>query len=279
MRFEDHTAAGGFDVVTWSGGKEKNHIVESTGNGVLLLDYDSDGFLDVYFVNAIRLLPGRKTESHSNALYRNRGDGTFAEVTGEAGLGSTAFGVGGAVADVDNDGLLDIYVTNWGPNTLFRNNGDGTFTDRTESSGVGDPRWSVGAVFFDPDNDGDADLFVANYIETSWDEVWDAKRVRSWRGRVNVLDGPRGLPGSRNTYYRNEGDGTFTDATEASGFLQGSGQYSMGAVSFDYDDDGDVDLYVANDSMPNGLYRNRGDGVFEEMGALSGAAYNADGAT
>ena len=277
--FQDRTESAGFEVVTWSGGAEKNHILESTGNGILLLDYDGDGLVDVYFVNAIRLLPGRKTEPHSNTLYRNRGDGTFADVTREAGVGSSAFGVGGAVSDFDNDGLLDIYVTNWGPNSLFRNNGDGTFADWTARAGVGDPRWSVGAAFFDPDEDGDADLFVANYIETSWDEVWTAERVRLWRGRVKVLDGPRGLKGSRNTYYRNEGDGTFTDATEAAGFLAGSGQYTMGVVSFDYDNDGDVDLYTANDSMPNGLYRNRGDGTFEEVGALSGSAYNADGAT
>ncbi len=279
VRFEDRTESAGFDVVTWSGGAEKKHILESTGNGVLLLDYDLDGLLDVYFVNAIRLLPGRKTEPHSNTLYRNRGDGTFADVTREAGVGTSAFGVGGAVSDVDNDGLPDIYVTNWGPNALFRNKGDGTFEDWTTRAGVGDPRWSVGATFFDPDEDGDADLFVGNYIETDWEEVWTAERVRLWRGRVKVLDGPRGLRGSRNTYYRNEGNGAFTDATEAAGFLAGSGQYTMGVVSFDYDDDGDADLYTANDSMPNSLYRNRGDGTFEEVGALSGAAYNADGAT
>jgi len=279
VQFVDRAKSAGLEVVNWSGWAEKNHIVESTGNGVLLLDYDSDGFLDVYFVSAIRLLPGRKTEPHSNTLYRNRGDGTFQDVTREAGVGSSAFGVGGAAADFDNDGLLDIYVTNWGPNTLFRNNGDGTFSDWTERAGVGDPRWSIGAAFFDPDEDGDPDLFVGNYIETSWEEVWNAERVRLWRGRVQVLDGPRGLPGSRNTYYRNEGDGTFVDATESAGFLSGSGQYTMGVVSFDYDDDGDVDLYIANDSMPNSLYRNRGDGTFEEVGALSGAAYNADGAT
>ncbi len=277
VQFHERAASAGLDVVTWSGGPEKNHILESTGNGVLLLDYDGDGLLDVYFVNAIRLLPERKVEPHSNTLYRNGGNGTFTDVTLGAGVGSSTFGVGGAVADFDNDGFPDIYVTNWGPNTLFRNNGDGTFADWTERAGVGDPRWSVGAVFFDPDDDGDADLFVGNYIETNWEEVWTAERVRLWRGRVNVLDGPRGLVGSRNTYYRNEGDGTFNDATDAAGFLVGSGQYTMGVVSFDYDDDGDVDLYTANDSMPNSLYRNRGDGTFEEVGALSGAAYNADG--
>ncbi len=268
--FEDRTEAAGFDVVTWSGGKEKNHILESTGNGVLLLDYDADGFLDVYFVNAIRLLPERKTEPHSNTLYRNRGDGTFVDVTRDAGVGSSAFGVGGAVADVDNDGLLDIYVTNWGPNTLFRNNGDGTFTDRTESSGVGDPRWSVGAVFFDPDEDGDADLFVANYIETSWEEVWNAKRVRLWRGRVNVLDGPRGLAGAAIRTTATRGTERSPMRPKPPGFLAGSGQYTMGVVSFDYDEDGDVDLYTANDSMPNCLYRNRGDGDFRRGGSSLG---------
>jgi hypothetical protein len=279
VQFQDRAKAAGLDVVTWSGGAEKNHILESTGNGVLLFDYDSDGLLDAYFVNAIRFLPGRKTEPYSNALYRNRGDGTFEDVTRAAGVGSSAFGIGGAVADFDDDGMLDVYVTNWGPNRLFRNHGDGTFTDWTERAGVGDPRWSVGAVFFDPDGDGDSDLFVGNYIETSWEEVWAAERVRLWRGRVKVLDGPRGLAGSRNTYYRNQGDGMFVDATEAAGFLAGSGQYTMGVASFDYDGDGDVDLYTANDSMPNSLYRNRGDGTFDEVGALSGAAYNADGAT
>jgi hypothetical protein len=144
---------------------------------------------------------------------------------------------------------------------------------------VGDPRWSIGATFFDADADGDADLFVANYIEASWEEVWNARRVGRWRGKVDVLDGPRGLPGSANAFYRNNGDGTFLESTEAAGFAAGSDLYSMGVTSFDYDDDGDVDLYVANDSAPNALYRNRGDGTFEEVAALAGAAYDADGRT
>jgi hypothetical protein len=277
VSFIDATSTAGFTVTTWSGGVEKNHILESTGNGVLLLDYDGDGFLDVYFVNAARLLPGRKAEPHPSVLYRNRGDGTFQDVTREAGVSTSAFGVGGAVGDIDNDGLADIYVTNWGPNLLFRNNGDGSFTDITGRAGVGDPRWSMGASFLDADRDGDADLFVANYIETSWEEVWSARRIRLWRGKVNVLDGPRGLIGSRNTFYRNKGDGTFSEATAAAGLSPGADFYSMGVTSFDYDNDGDVDIYVANDSAPNCLYRNRGDGTFEEVAALAGCAYNADG--
>lgn len=273
----DTTDRAGFDVVTVSGGPEKNHILESTGNGVLLLDYDGDGFLDVYFVNAERFLPGNRAEPHSNALYRNRGDGTFRDVTREAGVGSEAFGAGGAVVDFDNDGLPDIYVTNWGPNVLLRNRGDGTFEDVTARAGVGDPRWSLGAAFLDADNDGNADLYVTNYIETTWEEVWSARRIRLWRGKVEVLDGPRGLRGSPNTFYRNHGDGTFEEATEAAGLSAGRDLYSMGVTSFDYDNDGDVDIYVANDSTPNCLYRNRGDGTFDEVAELAGCAYNADG--
>jgi hypothetical protein len=277
IEFVDSTDRAGFEVVTTSGGTEKNHILESTGNGVLLLDYDADGLLDVYFVNAHRLLPGRKSEPHSNALYRNRGDGTFEDVTREAGVGSDAFGSGGVVSDVDNDGLPDIYITNWGANVLFRNKGDGTFDDVTARAGVGDPHWSIGATFLDTDRDGDADLFVANYIETSWEEVWSARRIGLWRGKVNVLDGPRGLKGSPNAFYRNNGDGTFEDATKEAGLESAGDFYSMGVVSFDYDGDGDVDIYVANDSTPNALYRNKGDGTFEDVAALAGCAYNADG--
>ncbi len=279
VEFVDSADRAGFTVVTVSGGPEKNHILESTGNGVLLLDYDGDGLLDVYFVNAERFLPGNQVEPHSNVLYRNRGDGTFQDVTGEAGVASDAFGAGGAVVDYDNDGLPDIYLTNWGPNVLFRNRGDGTFEDVTARTGVGDPRWSLGAAFFDADGDGDADLFVTNYIETTWDEVWSARRIRRWRGKVDVLDGPRGLRGSPNTYYRNNGDGTFLEATEAAGLSTGSDLYSMGVTSFDYDNDGDVDLYVANDSTPNALYQNHGDGTFEEVAGLAGCAYNADGSS
>jgi enediyne biosynthesis protein E4 len=273
----DSTDRAGFEVVTTSGGPEKNHILESTGNGVLLLDYDGDGFLDVYFVNAQRFLVGDRAEPHSNVLYRNLGNGTFQNVTREAGVGSEAFGAGGAVVDFDNDGLPDLYVTNWGPNVLFRNRGDGTFEDVTARAGVGDPRWSLGATFLDADGDGDADLYVANYIETTWEQVWSARRIRLWRGKVDVLDGPRGLKGSRNTFYRNNGNGTFEEATEAAGLTDGAELYSMGVESFDYDNDGDVDIYVANDSTPNALYRNRGDGTFEEVAALAGCAYNADG--
>ena len=277
--FTDRTESSNLRLVTHSGGVEKNHILESTGNGVLVLDYDRDGYQDLYFVNAYRLSSSGSMEPHANALYRNQGNGAFVDVTASAGVGAFVYGHGGCVGDVDADGLPDLYVTAFGPNILYRNNGDGTFTDITEKAGVGDPRWSIGAAFFDADRDGDQDLFVANYIETSWEEVHQAKRTRLWRGKVSVLDGPKGLPGSRNTFYLNNGDGTFRDATDSAGFSAGANHYSMGTVPFDYDRDGDVDLYVANDSTPNCLYRNRGDGTFEEVGTETGSAYNADGAT
>lgn len=266
-------------VVTYSGGRDKNHILESTGNGVLALDYDLDGDQDLYFVNAYWLPEPGKTEPHANVLYRNNGDGTFTDVTEKAGVGAAVYGHGGCVGDVDADGLPDMYITAYGPNILYRNNGDGTFTDITESAGVGDPRWSIGATFFDADRDGDHDLYIANYLTASWEEVHTARRTRRWRGMVEVLDGPKGLRGSRNTYYRNNGDGTFTDLTEKAGFLPGAEYYSMGVMSFDYDNDGDIDVYVAGDSSPNCLYRNRGDGTFEEVGTQTGCAYTADGTT
>jgi hypothetical protein len=278
-RFVDRTSEANLNVVTYSGGAEKNHILESTGNGVLILDYDGDGNQDLYFVNAYRFPRPGDTEPHANALYRNLGNGTFVDVTEPTGVGASVYGHGGCIGDIDADGFPDIYVTAYGQNILYRNNGDGTFSDVTDDAHVGDPSWSIGATFFDADRDGHQDLFVANYIEASWQDIHSAKRTRMWRGKVAVLDGPKGLPGSANVFYINNGDGTFSEETEASGFVVGGDGYSMGAISFDYDNDGDIDLYVANDSTPNCLYRNRGDGSFEEVGTNTGCAYNADGST
>lgn len=275
--FRDRTAAAGLDTITYSGSEEKPHILESTGNGVLVLDYDGDGHVDLFFVSAFRL-PGTAGQSEGrSALWRNQGDGTFVDVTAAAGLGEQIFGQGGVVGDIDNDGLPDIYLTAFGANLLFRNRGDGTFVEVAEAMGVADPRWSIGAVFFDGDQDGDQDLFVANYIDATWNDVEAARRTRMWRGKVAVMDGPRGLPESANAYYRNLGDGTFEDATEEAGFAAGGMGYSMAAIAFDYDNDADVDLYVANDSTPNRLYRNLGNGTFEEIGTWAGVAYDGDG--
>ena len=277
IEFVDIAQTAGLNVITYTGGVEKNHILESTGNGVLLFDFDGDSDQDIYFVNAFRFPKTGQTEPHSNVLYRNDGKNRFTDVTAAAGVGAAVYGQGGCIGDIENDGHPDLYITNFGPNILYRNNGNGTFADVTAQAKAGDARWSIGCSFFDADRDGDQDLYVTNYLDATWEQVHSAQRTRMWRGKVDVLDGPKGLPGSRDTFYLNNGNGTFTDATEKAGLAAGSGSYGMGVVSFDYDNDGDIDLYVANDSTPNCLYRNRGNGTFEEVGTITGAAYNADG--
>jgi hypothetical protein len=277
LNFVDSSATANLSVVTYTGGAEKNHILESTGNGVVVFDFDGDLDQDIYFVNAFRFPSKGKTEPHPNVLYRNDGKGKFTDVTKAAGVGAEAYGQGGCIGDVNNDGKPDLYITNFGPDILYKNNGDGTFTDITTAAGVSDPRWSIGCTFFDADGDGDHDLYVANYLDATWEEIHAAKRTRQWRGKVPVLDGPKGLPGGIDSFYINNGNGTFTEAREKSGLKAGSDFYGMSVVSFDYDKDGDIDLYVANDSTPNCLYRNRGNGAFEEVGTPTGTAYNADG--
>ena len=277
VQFVDRSSAAKLNVVTYTGGVEKNHILETTGNGVLVVDYDNDFDQDLYFVNGFSFPKRGETKAHSNVLYRNNSDGTFLDVTSASGTGATLYGQGGCVGDIDNDGHPDMYITNFGPNILYRNNGNGTFTDIAAKAKVADPKWSIGCTFFDADADGDQDLYVANYLDATWQEVHAARRTRLWRGKVEVLDGPKGLPGSSDTFYVNNGDGTFTEATAKAGLSAGSDFYGMGVVSFDYDNDGDMDLYVANDSTPNCLYRNRGNGTFEEVGTVAGAGYNADG--
>lgn len=230
-QFRDSTESAGLEVVTWSGRVEKPHILESTGNGVLVLDYDGDGFEDMLFVSAFRLPRVTASAQERSVLYRNLGSGRFTDVTEMAGIDLRLYGHGGCVGDANGDGLPDVYVTNYGPNVLYLNNGDGSFSDATEEAGVGDPRWSIGATFFDADGDGDQDLYVGNYLEASWDEILSAERTRAWRGRVKVMDGPRGLPESANIFYLNNGDGTFTDATERAGMTVGGMGYSMGVVS------------------------------------------------
>ncbi|MGH9857583.1 MAG: FG-GAP repeat domain-containing protein, partial [Acidobacteriota bacterium] len=258
IEFVDRAPAAKLNVITYNGGPEKNHILESTGTGLLLLDYDGDFDQDIYFVNAFTFPKRGETKPHSNVLYRNDGNGTFTDVTAASGTGAAVYGQGGCVGDIDNDGFPDMYITNFGPNILYRNNGNGTFSDISAQAKIGDPRWSIGCTFFDADKDGDHDLYVANYIEATWQEVHAARRTRLWRGKVEVLDGPKGLPGSPDSFYLNNGNGTFTEATERAGLKPGTEHYSMGVISFDYDNDGDIDLYVANDSTPNCLYRNRG---------------------
>jgi len=274
VQFEERP---GLTVKTYCGGPTKDHILESGGSGVAVFDYDGDGLPDVYVVNAFELDGKRQRIPHRNALYRNLGNWTFKDVSHEAGVDAAAWGNGVCVGDFDDDGRLDLYVTNWGRNFLFRNNGDGTFTDRAVQAGVAAGGWSTGCTFFDADGDGDLDLYVARYVSTTWDDVVKAQRTMTWRGGPKVMVGPTGLPGEADLFFENRGDGTFVEAAEAHGLTDAARGYGFGVLATDYDDDGRIDLFVANDSTPNFLYHNQGNGRFESVGLLSGVAVNAEG--
>ena len=261
---------------TYCGGPTKDHILESVGTGVALFDYDGDGRLDVYLVTAAELTQTRERVPHRNALFRNLGGFRFEDVSKRAGVDAAAWGNGVCAGDVDADGRLDLYVTNWGPNLLFRNRGDGTFEEIAARAGVAAGGWSTGCAFLDADADGDLDLYVARYVKTTWDEVARAKRTLVWRGGPRIMVGPAGLPGESDVFFENVGGGRFVDATEARGLGDPAGGYGFAVVTTDFDGDGFVDLFVANDSTPNFLYRNRGDGRFESVGLAAGVAINAE---
>jgi hypothetical protein len=262
---------------TFCGGRTKDHLLESGGSGVALFDYDGDGWLDVYVVNAFELSDQREKIPHRNALFRNLGEWKFQDVSAGSGVDVEAWGNGVCVGDYDDDGRLDLYVTNFGTNFLFRNNGDGTFTDTGAKAGVQAPGWSTGCAFFDADGDGDLDLYVARYVSARWSDVPRAQRTLIWRGGPKTLVGPKGMTGEADLFFENRGDGTFVEATDAHGLTDAARAYGFGVVATDYDDDGWVDLYVANDTNPNFLYHNRGEGRFESVGLASGVALNADG--
>jgi hypothetical protein len=259
---------------TYCGGPTKDHILESGGNGVALVDYDGDGLLDIYLVTAGELSPSRERIPHRNALYRNLGGWKFEDVSRRAGVDAAAWGNGVCAGDVDGDGLLDLYVTNWGPNALFHNRGDGTFEEIAARAGVAAGGWSTGCTFFDADADGDLDLYVARYVETSWDEVVRARRTLVWRGGPRIMVGPAGLRGESDVFFENLGHGRFEEATERHGLADPARAYGFGVVATDYDADGFVDLFVANDSNPNFLYRNLGTGSFESVALAAGVAVN-----
>jgi hypothetical protein len=276
-RFTDITEQAGITFKHTST-PEKRYIVESMSGGVALLDYDNDGYLDIYFVNSLSVDLVKSNGKTKSALYHNNGDGTFSDVSDKAGVGNIRWGMGAAVGDYNNDGYDDIYVTCVGPNHLFKNNGNGTFTEVTDSAGVGDQRWSAGASFVDYDADGNLDLFVANYVAFDFNNLpeFGKGRLCQYKG-IPVQCGPRGLPGSGDTLYHNEGNGKFTDVTKKAGVSDPEGYYGMGVICSDFDDDGLIDIYVANDSTPNFFYHNNGDGSFKELGFASGTAVNENG--
>jgi len=257
---------------------EKKYIVESMSGGVALLDYDNDGYLDIYLVNSLTVDMVKSKQKTRSVLYHNNGDGTFTDVTDKAGVGDIGWGMGAAIGDYDNDGWDDIYVTCLGPNHLLKNNGNGTFTDVTRKAGVGDPRWSAGAAFVDYDNDGKLDLFVSNYVDFDVDNLPEFGKGRTCQFKgIPVQCGPRGLKGAGDALYHNNGDGTFTDVSKKAGVSDPDGYYGLGVIASDFDGDGLVDIFVANDSTPNFLYHNNGDGTFKDIGFQSGTAVNENG--
>jgi hypothetical protein len=278
VAFVDVTKAAGINFSSFSS-PDKKYIVESMGGGVALFDFDGDGRLDIYLVNSYTVDAAlAKRPRPPAALYRNLGNGAFEEVAAKAGVADPGWAMGVAVADYDNDGFDDLYVTCFGPNRLYHNRGNGTFEDVTEKAGVGDPRFSTGAAWGDYNRDGYLDLFVSNYVDFKLEDLpqFGKGKLCQYRG-VPVQCGPRGLPGSGDTLYRNNGDGTFTDVSKAAKVDDPSGYYGLGVMWTDFDDDGWLDILVANDATPNYAYRNNHDGTFTDMGFTLGFAVNENG--
>lgn len=277
IHFSDITAASGI-TFQHTLSPEKKYLIESMAGGVLLLDYDGDGWLDIYFTNSPTVdmaLHGQKAKS---GLYRNNHDGTFTDVTDKAGVGYPCWAMGGAVGDYNNDGWPDILVTCEEGMVLYRNNGDGTFTDVTRPAHLTDPRWATGAAFGDYDGDGFADLMVSRYVEFDLDHLTQFGVGATCRFRgLPVQCGPRGMKGLGDSLYHNDGDGTFTDVSKAAGVEDSHGYYGLGVIWSDFDDDGRPDLFIADDSTPNYLYRNQGNGRFNDMSYISGTAVSKDG--
>jgi enediyne biosynthesis protein E4 len=256
----------------------KKYIVESMSGGVILFDYDRDGWLDIYFTNAPSVDMAVKGQKSRGALYHNNRDGTFTDVTEKAGIGTPCFAMGGAVGDYDNDGWPDLYITCLGGNVLYHNNGDGTFTDVTAKAGVADGRWSTGAAFGDYDGDGFVDLMVTNYVDFRLNDLPGFGKSPNCKYRgIDVQCGPRGLKGAGDSLFHNNGDGTFTDVSKSAGVSDPSGYYGMGVVWADFNNTGRPDIYVANDSTPKFLYKNEGNGKFKDIGLESGTAVSEDG--
>ncbi|MGH9841820.1 MAG: CRTAC1 family protein [Blastocatellia bacterium] len=281
IHFEDVTAASGLKLERITT-VEKRYLLETMGGGVAFFDYDNDGWLDVYLTNTPTVASFKANQLPSNRLFRNNGDKTFTDVTAKAGVGFRGWSLGVSVADYDNDGDEDLYLTNFSANVLYRNDGNGSFTDVTKAAGVGDARWSASSGWADYDNDGDLDLFVANYVEFDLGNPPEFGKGRYCIYKsLEVLCGPRGMRGAGDALYRNDtkpgGDATFTDVARAAGVADERGSFGLGAAWSDLDDDGDPDLYVANDTQPNLLYWNQGNGAFKEAGLLAGAAVDVNG--
>jgi len=279
--FVDVASKAGITVRNVNGGIDsKRYIIETTGSGVAIIDYDRDGWPDIFLVNGAEMQPAAASERPTNHLFHNNHDGTFTDVTVKAGLVSTGWGQGACVGDYDNDGYDDLYVTGYGKNRLFHNQGNGTFKEVAEQAGVAGTgkEWGTGCAFVDYDRDGKLDIAVANYVHFDLANTPAPGQAAGciWKG-VPVMCGPRGLASAPNVLFHNLGNGKFEDVSKASGIEHTTGHYCFSITTLDYDEDGWPDLYVACDSTPAILYRNNHNGTFTDVGADTGVAFNEDG--
>lgn len=278
FHFVDVAPEAGVTRVVLAGRPGKDHLLDSAGTGAAWLDYDRDGRLDLYVVNDWKIEGDQVVEKGRNALYRQRADRTFEDVTDAAGVdGGGEWGAGVFVADYDADGWPDMLVTNFGKNILYRNLGNGRFENVAAKVGLEQPGWNTGAAWFDADADGDLDVYIAQYIDQPLSEILAAKPTLSWRGLEMVAVGPFGLKGAPDYFFRNDG-GRFVDATVEAGMEDKGLAFGFSVRAADFDGDGDIDVYVANDSDPNYLYRNDGKGRFTEVATWAGAALDENGA-
>lgn len=282
VQFVDVAKQAGLNVPNvWGSDTNKRYIIEAKGTGIAFFDYDNDGWLDIYLTNGTRLgEKWPKGKEPTSQLYKNNRDGTFTNVTEKSGLARTGWQTGVCVGDYDNDGWDDLFCCFWGHNILFHNNGDGTFTDATRKADLyhDQIRWGSGCTFLDYDRDGHLDLFVCYYIKLDPEQTpgpMDPAMCK-WKG-MPVMCGPRGLIGDTNALFHNNGDGTFTEVSAKAGILKPGPRYSITAVSYDFDNDGWPDIYVAVDSEPSIMFRNNHDGTFTDIATMAGCAYSEDG--
>jgi len=278
-RFSDVTSAAGVNFQNVASHTSKKYLIETMGSGVGLFDYDNDGRLDIFFVNGAPLtdpmppdsMPQKASPQYWNRLYHQKPDGTFEDVTEKAGLQGSGYGMGVAVGDYDNDGYEDLYVTAFGGNKLYHNNGNGIFTDVTEQASVRGSGWSTSAAWVDLDSDGHLDLVVLRYLDWNFDDIWCGERREGYRSYCT----PDVFHPVAPLVYHNDGNGHFTEISHKIGLAEaGKG---LGIAVADYDDDGRIDVFVANDSMPEFLYQNQGNGRFKETGLIAGVAVDAEG--
>ena len=280
IRFVDVAKQAGINHKTTFGDERRNrYLLETTGCGIAFVDYDGDGWLDIFQVNGTRLDGPPTDDAPTNRLYRNKGDGTFEDVSDRAGIRKTGWGQSVCVGDFDNDGDDDIFVAYFGENVLYRNEGNGTFTEVAQKAGVAKnrTRWATGSAFLDYDRDGYLDLFVASYIDLDLKTAPLPETGPCLYKGVLVACGPPGLTGGVNALYHNNGDGTFTDVSEKAHITQTQGTYGLGVLVADFNNDSWPDIYVANDSAPAILYKNNGDGTFTDIGVEAGCAFSVDG--